>query len=651
MTAAGEPLRRAARALRRRLQRPPQAAAFDEKYYLAANPDVARDARPGDALQHYLEHGWREGRRPNTWFDPLGYLQAHPDVRASGEEPLLHHLQTRPAGERSASNLDQDAPDPVTEQLLAHQAGLVGRYFDAGYYVDTYGAVEDPLRHFLLSGWRQGHNPSASFDTTAYLEDNPDVAAARLNPFVHFHEHGRREGRRLRPPKDPRLRQLELAEDPYRRARSQQAAAPIHQSMPRDDLATALRPAALGSLLLVSVSHDDYAVNTGGVQQVIARERDDLAVAGVSYLHLSPALPLLVLADATDPRSRLVSVRLDGERLGIADLTDLAPVLAELTRAGVLVDGVVHSLLGHAPEVIGDLLASSGVRNPVVWAHDFTALCSSYALMRNEVEHCGAPPPSSTACAICCHGAGRADHLSRMSAFVASQSPVVLAPSRSAAELLSRRGFARTPVTVVPPARLVEADGSEATALRQHGAPLRVAHLGTRSYLKGWHVFARLAQALESDPRYAFLQVGLPGDLPPVATVRGVPVQTGRGPDNAMIETLAALRVDVVVNWSLAAETFSFTTYEALAAGAHVVARRAAGNVWPAVQSEAPGQGVPVDNEADLVKLFTGDELPRHVASRPGRRRLLVQDSPTVNCVLARRQRLLNGLPPAAGTL
>ena len=37
--------------------------------------------------------------------------------------------------------------------------------------------------------------PTPSFDTVFYLRSNPDVAAASLNPLVHFVLHGRREGR------------------------------------------------------------------------------------------------------------------------------------------------------------------------------------------------------------------------------------------------------------------------------------------------------------------------------------------------------------------------------------------------------------------------------------------------------------------------
>lgn len=63
---------------------------FDEDWYLARNPDVA--AAGVDALGHYLEHGWHEGRNPSELFSVKDYLAANPDVEAARLEPLLHYI-------------------------------------------------------------------------------------------------------------------------------------------------------------------------------------------------------------------------------------------------------------------------------------------------------------------------------------------------------------------------------------------------------------------------------------------------------------------------------------------------------------------------------------------------------------------------------
>ena len=53
----------------------------------------------------------------------------------------------------------------------------------------------DPFWHFQNIGWTEGRDPNAWFDTAGYLNANTDVAAAQINPLVHFLQAGHYEGR------------------------------------------------------------------------------------------------------------------------------------------------------------------------------------------------------------------------------------------------------------------------------------------------------------------------------------------------------------------------------------------------------------------------------------------------------------------------
>jgi len=74
--------------------------------------------------------------------------------------------------------------------------------FNESWYLSHYGdAINggiDAAEHFVRSGWKQQKSPGPQFDVVAYLEDNPDVAAAGANPFLHYIVNGRAEGRRIR---------------------------------------------------------------------------------------------------------------------------------------------------------------------------------------------------------------------------------------------------------------------------------------------------------------------------------------------------------------------------------------------------------------------------------------------------------------------
>lgn len=53
----------------------------------------------------------------------------------------------------------------------------------------------DPVLHYVRHGAQEGRDPESMFDTLYYLATNPDVAAAGQNPFDHFLNSGRDEGR------------------------------------------------------------------------------------------------------------------------------------------------------------------------------------------------------------------------------------------------------------------------------------------------------------------------------------------------------------------------------------------------------------------------------------------------------------------------
>ncbi len=62
---------------------------FDSEYYAVKYPDVR--AAGADPLEHYVLHGWQEGRDPNLWFATSFYLEDNPDIADRIRNPLLHY--------------------------------------------------------------------------------------------------------------------------------------------------------------------------------------------------------------------------------------------------------------------------------------------------------------------------------------------------------------------------------------------------------------------------------------------------------------------------------------------------------------------------------------------------------------------------------
>src|SRR6185503_2039717 len=72
-------------------------------------------------------------------------------------------------------------------------------------YPDVAAAGINPLVHYIVWGAREGRDPNPFFDTTFYLKTNPEVERSGVNPLAHYLIRGRREGREPVPRSGPRV--------------------------------------------------------------------------------------------------------------------------------------------------------------------------------------------------------------------------------------------------------------------------------------------------------------------------------------------------------------------------------------------------------------------------------------------------------------
>jgi hypothetical protein len=72
-------------------------------------------------------------------------------------------------------------------------------FFNSAYYLETNPDVRaagiDPAFHYLVHGGREGRDPGPFFSSKAYLARYPDVAEANVNALLHYETLGRRENR------------------------------------------------------------------------------------------------------------------------------------------------------------------------------------------------------------------------------------------------------------------------------------------------------------------------------------------------------------------------------------------------------------------------------------------------------------------------
>jgi hypothetical protein len=618
------------------------ALALDAGFYRTVYEDVGEG---GDALGHYAHEGWREGRDPAPWFSSQRYLAANPDIAKAKLEPLHHYLTRgrfegrdvypsdhanryfqRRVGAGHAPGWDvaglmapppRDPPPeapvvpeaaaagPTFEEALADERTLIAADFDADYYLgmnpDVADSGTDPITHFLMAGWREGRDPSPRFSVRDYLETNGDIVAAGINPFVHYLMTGRAEGRAAK--QDLGFRYDVLA-----------GLAPVEQRVARAAAATAQAKlgsaatlvAALGAArtglkdLHLTFSHDDYTAHLGGVQLCLQREAARIAKFGRDHLHVFPVNPWPVVRTRGEPGA--LGVLLNGKPAGAYSAATIARALGQVAAgpAGQR-SFAIHSLLGHSVAETVKVLAAVGLKAGFFWLHDFASLCAGFHLLRDDVEDCAAPPPESPACNVCIYGPWRGRHLAEHEALFKALDLTVVSPSKPTLDLWRAAWkFPTRGHVVLPHARLARRGPAPAAA-----GPFRLGFAGVTAAHKGWPVFRELALRFQGDPRYEFIHFGARG-------IGGLPIAhqavtvTAQAP-KAMQQALEAAHVDAVLVWPLCRETFSFTAYEAVAAGAAVLTNPDSGNV--AAMVIAGGHGEVLADEAALIALFESGEV------------------------------------------
>jgi len=491
------------------------------------------------------------------------------------------------------------------EYRIIKKSGL----FDPAYYLlnnpDVRNADVDPLSHFIKQGWKEGRQPSAIFDTNFYLQKNPDVNHSGINPLIHYLKHGKKEGRAAK-----QIDQIAKTENANLFAASFEAnnSTPIitpDRIESSKQLLDKLQQYLKYNDYIISISHDTYINNIGGVQLMVSSEQSAANAHGISYLHLHPNTfkPTLVLENG----SFYISVNCDGKNIGIIDDEGLLAALKQL-KPRKLMDVYIHHTMGFYLNVIYRILNEIGDVKGRFWLHDNFSICPSFYLLRNDVEYCGGPDIDSNACLICRYGEIRRKQQSAFKEFFSETHMEVRAPSSFTLELWKEKVLPERLSGIVVP--LLELKWTGKMLPRNKKDPVRIGFVGFPVNHKGWPAWLRLMEKNANDERYKYYHLSSSYGNSDECT--WINVAVSEKDRLAMVKALQNNKIDIAFLWSLCPESFSFTLHESLAAGCYLITNKNSGNIQDYLKKN-PARGLVLDNEQDLFKLFSGDELISYV--------------------------------------
>lgn len=165
---------------------------FNEKWYRwrylkNEDPNLSPES-------HYLKCGFQKGYEPSPLFNGNQYMAYYSDLRNKQINPLLHFECYGRYEHRMI--FENDSKWNADIESLRQS-----KLFDAKWYLDNNPDVKqakmDPILHYYLHGGSEGRDPSVNFCSNEYLEINPDVKAAKVNPLCHFEQYGRSQGRKV----------------------------------------------------------------------------------------------------------------------------------------------------------------------------------------------------------------------------------------------------------------------------------------------------------------------------------------------------------------------------------------------------------------------------------------------------------------------
>lgn len=579
---------------------------FDAEFYLSTYPEVAESNL--EPLHHFLLDGWQAGFDPNPEFSTKFYLERYGDVRKSGVNPFWHYVvagrdEGRLVLPPKTTNQDNEGTAP---RDLDFEIRTVGPHFDSGFYLSQYPDIAvtglDPVMHYLRAGWKEGRDPTPDFSTAFYLENSQDIKAAGVNPFFHYIVAGREEGRACRHPGGYKVDQL-IKTEPLERnvKRWLRKSGPDHLTDAKD-----LEEIIVGALskdrpqLVLSVGHDHYKKISGGVQLCTHREELLAKDYGAVYLQVHPWQSLPRLSHIEEDADTILALILDGQDAGYCKASDLIQAIGNVQSDLMPVRIVIHHMLGLQPEQLAELVQASGSDACWLWLHDFFTICPSYTLQRNGVNYCGAPPLSSNACTLCRFGRERESHQLRMRAFFEAVNVNIISPSSVTLKLWNASsGHKAASTQIIPHVDL--AWHKRTNRAIEESDKISIAFVGTAAPHKGWDQFVRLVRLFSGDERYRFVYFG--SKKPPVRDVEHVPVHVTAEVPDAMIKAVAEHQIDLVLHWASWPETFSLSTFEALAASSYVITNAISGNVAATVRKRR--RGAVLEDTADLEAFFT----------------------------------------------
>lgn len=350
---------------------------------------------------------------------------------------------------------------------------------------------------------------------------------------------------------------------------------------------------------VITISRKNFAEYLDGTSKFIREQMHLIRQQGKTHMHL-----YWMHYDLKRFRCNMISVVKNGREIGLYSLERLSHVLQKTEKL------VIHHLIGMDLDFLDRILESLPPHTEVIYyLHDYSCICSSIKLMRNNSEYCNAFRKGWSPCMSCTHSENRERiHAYHDRLFRTYGKMRLIAPSENVKQNISAAfGFAADRIEVIPH-QTFETIRQEKP--RVH-SKIRIAYVGYKSPYKGWDTFKEVVERYRN--KYAFYCFGRTNET--LDGVCHVDVSFIEDGPLAMVKKLESHGIDIAFLWSVWPETYSYTYFESAAAGAFIMTNAWSGNI--SEQANRHQNGAVLNDPAELYALLDNEEELRAWLTRP----------------------------------
>lgn len=360
-------------------------------------------------------------------------------------------------------------------------------------------------------------------------------------------------------------------------------------------------------------THSNILIEAAGVEKYISDQIDVLHSKNVYSIVVFP------ISNSAKMSGRLskgyYGIIIGNKLIDIVDIPNIVQLLLYLKSKGNrLLEIFIHHLKNYEIKDIESILTH--VDAPIKYfVHDFFSLCSCSNLLKNDKDFCGYEINSEYKCKTCKYY-DTSFHYNTYKKFFANYEArmTFIFPSEFTKKIFSINYPAMLNKNIVIP-HLTFKNGEIDYHIVKNEIP-RLAFVGAPIHHKGWDDFIKISEKFSG--KYVFYHFG----FAPIESAQciEVPISFKSDGENAMTESIRKNNIDAVLMLTLCGETYCYTLFESLLAGAVPLSYKRSGNVGDTIQKEK--LGITFENCDDLIAFLADkDALDKCIEKYKGQNR------------------------------